>query len=116
MLRQSPVWSCLGNHETAQATSGNYSGVPYFDIFSFPTSAESGGYASGTERYFSWDFGNIHFISLDAQTTDATLRANMLAWLENDLAVLLAQLQPAEGMRLRERLAIRPFLLSRGFS
>jgi len=32
------------------------------------------------------------------------------------LAVLLAQLQPAEGMRLRERLAIRPFLLSRGIS
>ena len=31
------------------------------------------------------------------------------------LAVLLAQLQPAVGMRLRERLAIRPFLLSRGF-
>lgn len=31
------------------------------------------------------------------------------------LAVLLAQLQPAEGMLLRERLAIRPFLLSRGF-
>ncbi|MCX6969923.1 MAG: hypothetical protein NTV93_07175, partial [Verrucomicrobia bacterium] len=28
------------------------------------------------------------------------------------LAALLAQLQPAEGMRLRERLAIRPFLLS----
>ncbi|MCX6968762.1 MAG: hypothetical protein NTV93_01235, partial [Verrucomicrobia bacterium] len=32
------------------------------------------------------------------------------------LAALLAQLQPAEGMRLRECLAIRPFLLSRGFS
>ena len=31
------------------------------------------------------------------------------------LAVLLAQLQPAEGMLLRERLAIRPFLLSRGY-
>lgn len=86
VLRQSPVWSCLGNHETAQATSGNYSSTPYFDIFSFPTNAESGGYASGTERYFSWDFGNVHFISLDAQTTDTTLRANMLAWLQNDLA------------------------------
>ena len=31
------------------------------------------------------------------------------------LAALLTQLQPAEGMRLRERLAIRPFLFSRGF-
>ncbi len=86
VLRQSPVWSCLGNHETAQATSGNYSTVPYFAIFSFPTGAESGGYASGSERYFSWDFGNVHFISIDTQTTDATLRSNMLAWLDNDLA------------------------------
>jgi len=32
------------------------------------------------------------------------------------LAALLAQLQPAEGMRLRERLAIRHFLFPRGFS
>jgi hypothetical protein len=86
VLAQSPVWSCLGNHETAQDRSGIYSGVPYFDIFTFPTSAECGGYASGTERYFSWDFGNVHFISLDVQTTDSTLRANMLAWLTNDLA------------------------------
>ncbi len=86
VLRQSPVWSCLGNHETAQVRTGVYPGVPYFDIFTFPTAAECGGYASGTERYFSWDFGNIHFISLDVQTNNATLRADMLAWLDNDLA------------------------------
>ncbi len=86
VLKQTPVWSCLGNHETSQSASGNYAGVPYFDIFSFPKAAECGGYPSGTERYYSWDFGNIHFISLDAQTTDATFRGNMLAWLDNDLA------------------------------
>ncbi len=86
VLRQTPVWSCLGNHDTAQATGGSYPGVPYFDIFTFPTAAQSGGVASGTERYFSWEFGNVHFISLDTQTTDTTLRGNMLAWLENDLA------------------------------
>ena len=86
VLRQSPVWSCLGNHETAQSRTGSYSGVPYFDLFSFPTAAECGGYASGTERYFSWDFGNAHFISLDVQTNNAALRTGMLAWLANDLA------------------------------
>lgn len=84
VLRQSPLWSCLGNHETAQDTDGVYDD-PYFDIFTFPANAECGGYVSGTERYFSWDFGNVHFISLDAQTTDSTLRANMLTWLDNDL-------------------------------
>ncbi len=86
VLQQSPVWSCLGNHETDQVRTGSYSGVPYFDIFTFPTAAECGGYASGTERYFSWDFGNVHFISLDVQTNNATLRSNMLTWLNNDLA------------------------------
>ncbi len=86
VLQQSPVWSCLGNHETAQDRSGSYPGVPYFDIFTFPAAAECGGYVSGTERYFSWDFGNIHFISLDVQTSNAALRTNMLAWLDNDLA------------------------------
>ena len=86
VLQQSPVWSCLGNHETDQVRTGSYTGVPYFDIFSFPTAAQCGGYASGTERYFSWDFGNIHFISLDVQTNNSTLRSNMLTWLSNDLA------------------------------
>jgi hypothetical protein len=86
VLQQTPVWSCLGNHETDQVRTGSYTGVPYFDIFSFPTAAECGGYASGTERYYSWEFGNVHFISLDVQTNNAALRTNMLAWLANDLA------------------------------
>lgn len=86
VLRQSPVWSCLGNHETAQVRTGSYAGIAYFDIFSFPDVAECGGYPSGTERYFSWDYGNVHFISLDVQTNNAALRTNMLTWLANDLA------------------------------
>ncbi len=86
VLRQTPVWSCLGNHETAQASGGSYPGVAYFSIFSFPTAGQVGGVASGTERYFSWEFGNVHFISLDSQTTDTTLRGNMLSWLDSDLA------------------------------
>ncbi len=85
ILRQSPLWSCLGNHDVAQATSGSYTN-PYFDIFTFPTNAEAGGYPSSTERYFSWDRGDIHFVSLDSQTNDASSRAAMVTWLQNDLA------------------------------
>lgn len=90
VLRQSPVWSCLGNHETAQATGGSYN-IAYFDLFTFPTLHECGGYTSNTERYFSWNFGNVHFISLDSQTTNTTLRNSMLAWLQNDLAAVTAR-------------------------
>jgi predicted MPP superfamily phosphohydrolase len=81
MLRKTPFWSCLGNHET-------YSGspAPYFDIYSFPTAAESGGTASSTESYYSFDYGNIHFISLDSMLTDRTPTGTMATWLQNDLA------------------------------
>jgi hypothetical protein len=64
MLRKTPFWSCLGNHETAQATAF-VDTYPYFDIYTLPTAGEAGGVASGTEHYYSFNYGNIHFIALD---------------------------------------------------
>ena len=95
MLRKTPFWSCLGNHETDQAVI-NAPAYPYFDIYSLPTAGESGGVASGTEHYYSFDHGNIHFIALDSMTSSravdnpATAGTNedgaMAAWLRTDLA------------------------------
>jgi hypothetical protein len=95
MLRQTPFWSCLGNHETAQATAF-VDTYPYFDIYTLPAAGESGGVASGTEHYYSFDYGNIHFISLDSMTADRSVDnpntpntnedGPMAAWLRNDLA------------------------------
>lgn len=91
MLSRTPFWSCLGNHET-------YAGAPfpYFNIHTFPTAGECGGSPSGTEHYYSFNYGNIHFISLDSMISNravdnpATPRANedgpMAAWLRTDLA------------------------------
>ena len=42
---------------------------PYFDIFTLPTAGEAGGVASGTEAYYSFDYGNIHFVVLDSHDT-----------------------------------------------
>lgn len=90
LLRQSVVWPTLGNHETAEVP--NVSGrLIYFDIFSLPTHGEAGGAASGTERYYSFDRANIHFISLDSITSDRTPTGPMLSWLREDL---LATTQP----------------------
>ena len=69
MLRKTPFWSCLGNHETAQSTAFNGT-YPYFDIYTLPTAGECGGVVSGTEHYYSFDYGNIHFISLDSMTAN----------------------------------------------
>ena len=62
-------------------------GMPYLDIFSLPAKAEAGGVASGTEQYYSLDYGNVHVISLDSQLSarDADQRAVMRQWLIADL-------------------------------
>ena len=85
MLRKTPFWSCLGNHETAQATAF-VDTYPYFDIYTLPTAGESGGVASGTEHYYSFDYGNIHFISLDSMTANRSPAGAMAVWLQSDLA------------------------------
>ncbi len=95
MLSRTPFWSCIGNHETESAII-NSPAYPYFDIYSLPTAGECGGVASGTEHYYSFDYGNIHFIALDSMTSSravdnpATAGINedgsMAAWLRTDLA------------------------------
>ena len=85
LLRQLPAWSTLGNHDGHSADSATQSG-PYYDIFELPTAGEVGGLASGTEAYYSFDYGEIHFICLDSYDTDRSIGGNMLQWLEGDLA------------------------------
>ncbi len=62
-------------------------GPPYLEIFSLPTRGEVGGVASGTEQYYSVDYGNVHLVSLDSQLTpydEGQLQA-MRDWLVDDL-------------------------------
>lgn len=85
MLRKSVVFSALGNHDTAQSTAF-VDTYPYFNIFTFPRNGELGGLASGTEHYYSFDFGNIHFICLDSMTANRSPTGPMATWAQNDLA------------------------------
>jgi len=84
MLKQTVLWPTLGNHDGFSADSASQSG-PYYDIFTLPTQAEAGGIASGTEAYYSFDYGNIHFIVLDSYETSRAAGGPMLTWLESDL-------------------------------
>jgi hypothetical protein len=90
MLRTSVLWPTLGNHDGATADSASQSG-PYYDIFTLPKSAEAGGLASGTEAYYSFDYGNIHFICLESHETDRSPGGAMLSWLQLDLADTLQE-------------------------
>jgi hypothetical protein len=85
VLRGSLLWTTIGNHETYSADStGRF---PYLDIFSPPTQGEAGGVPSGTEHYYSFDYGNIHFVCLDSEVSDRSTNGAMAAWLREDLAL-----------------------------
>jgi hypothetical protein len=84
LLRSSVLWATLGNHDGISADSATQTG-PYYDIFTLPTDAEAGGVASGTEAYYSFDYANVHFISLESFETDRSVGGDMITWLQLDL-------------------------------
>ena len=84
-LRRSTTWPTLGNHETGQLT--NYVNTyAHFAIFTLPTAGEAGGVASGTEHYYSFDVGMVHFVNLDSMTASRATNGAMATWLRADLA------------------------------
>ena len=96
IFRKMPQWSTLGNHDANNGSTNPLANFPYFDMFTFPTAGECGGVGSGTEHYYSFDYGNIHFICLDSQASDtSTIETNgsagpMAVWLRQDLAGITA--------------------------
>ncbi len=83
LLQRSVLWPTIGNHDAASAIPGG--SFPFVDNFTLPVNGEAGGMASGTERYYSFDYGHIHFVCLDATTSLRTTGSAMLVWLEQDL-------------------------------
>ena len=110
LLATTPLWPTIGNHEmgsfgVSTTTSpddytiigdGSQGGpdpapdspMPYLNIFTLPTDGEIGGLPSGTEQYYSFDYANVHIVSLDSQLSirDPDSRAAMLQWLKDDLS------------------------------
>ena len=84
MLKKSVAWSCIGNHDGYTADSKTQSG-PYYDVFTFPKKAESGGIASGTEAYYSFNYANIHFIVLDSHQSSRAVGDAMYNWALTDI-------------------------------
>ena len=84
LLAQSVLWPTYGNHDGHSADSPSQTG-PYYDIFTLPAAAQAGGAVSGTEAYYSFDFGNVHFICLDSYETSRAPGSPMMTWLALDL-------------------------------
>jgi len=83
-LRNTTCWPVMGNHEghTARGLDGI---GPYYDAYVLPTKGQSGGLASGTEAYYSYKVGKIHFICLDSHDLDRNPNGSMARWLKADL-------------------------------
>ena len=78
LLRKTVVWSTIGNHEW-------YLDV-YFDIFTFPKNGEAGGVPTGVENYYSFNYGDIHFVNLAGYYSGSRLSNDvMCTWLKADL-------------------------------
>ncbi len=71
-------WPARGNHE--------FYADDYYSVFTAPTAAEAGGNPSGSEAYYSFDYANAHFISLDSFGSDRSVGGDMWTWLQADLS------------------------------
>lgn len=77
----------FGNHDSygSLPTPGNETG-PFFNVFDLPSAGEYSTLASNTETYYSYNYANMHFVSLDGNASQQILRNTaMLEWLMKDL-------------------------------
>jgi len=81
MLPRMCFWPTLGNHD---AGTGN--GAPFYAAFYLPTGSGASGRPSGTERYYSFNWGDAHFTCLDSESSSSSPSGAMWQWAEDDLA------------------------------
>ena len=85
MLPSRALYTTEGNHDS-RPTNGN--GVAYLDAFTLPANGATPAYPDHAERYYSFDYGRVHFVALDTEFAfqDTARRAEQVSWLESDLA------------------------------
>ena len=76
-MRNTALWPTYGNHDARRRT--------YFRLFSLPEHGEAGGEPSGTENYYSFNFGAVHFVMLDSEASSNAPGSDMVNWLQRDL-------------------------------
>jgi 3',5'-cyclic AMP phosphodiesterase CpdA len=81
VLKNSPLFTVIGNHDNHDSLHN------YLSTFALPTRAEAGGIPSGTEKYYSFDYANIHTVVLSTEMEDDEAgKKAQTDWLKKDLA------------------------------
>lgn len=85
IISNTVMWPTPGNHDYYSGADATTQTGPYYDIFTLPKSGELGGVPSNTEAYYSYDIGNIHFISIDSYDSGRDSTNAMGNWIKQDL-------------------------------
>jgi hypothetical protein len=97
LLKKYPVFPAPGNHDyhdtdlTAKHAQETHE-TAYYQNFSMPTAGESGGVPSHSQAFYSFDIGNIHFLSLDSYGKEENSYrlydtiGPQVQWIKKDLA------------------------------
>jgi acid phosphatase type 7 len=92
LMKFLPIYPTPGNHDYngMKKRGGNFhrhSG-PYYDLVETFEQGEGGGVPSGTQLYYSFDYGPVHFVSLNSEVWRFSVLGHqqMKVWLEKDLA------------------------------
>jgi acid phosphatase type 7 len=93
MLKKYPLFTLPGNHDYRDedsVTFFDHKKIEYYRTFSMPVNGESGGLPSHNQAYYSFDIGNVHFLSLDSfGAQDSTLLSDttgpQVRWIKKDL-------------------------------
>jgi hypothetical protein len=86
-----PFWPTPGNHDYLSVNQNGFPPThtgPYYSIVEVPTQGEAGGLPSGGEMFYAFDYGNVHFVSLNSELSTWVTGSNspMAQWLAADLA------------------------------
>ena len=91
LLKKYPMFPSPGNHDyNDDKTELDTHDIAYYQIFSMPVDGEAGGVASHNQSYYSYDLGNIHFLSLDSYGREDLQRmcdtaGPQVQWIKKDL-------------------------------
>ncbi len=95
LLKKYPLFPAPGNHdyhdvEFSAASAQLTHELAYYQNFSVPESGESGGVPSHTSEFYSFDIGNIHFLSIDSYGKADNKRLSdttgpQVEWIKKDL-------------------------------
>ncbi|TWF35800.1 purple acid phosphatase-like protein [Chitinophaga polysaccharea] len=97
LLKKYPLFPAPGNHDYHDTDlSAKYAQethqTTYYQNFTMPSEGESGGIPSHSSSFYSFDIGNIHFLSLDSYgKEDSAYRlydtlGPQVRWIKEDLA------------------------------